>query len=105
MKKVIGRLVQHPMQFAAASLLATGLLVSAVMSTTTRTSVGSTNTPTNAGYGYDGPAPAKNTTMKPGYGHEGSGQAKGHRMHCPSQRGQQRSGGHAVCHLAPRHGR
>jgi hypothetical protein len=100
MRGVISAVLRHPLQFAAGSLLAAGLVVSAAMSMTTRTSIGSTTASTSAattastdaGYGY-------------GYGHEGPGLAKGHRLHCPSEQGQLRSKGHAVCHLAPRHGR
>ena len=43
-----------------------------------------------AGYGYGGS--------------EGAGYARGHRLHCPSYRGMERSNGHAQCHFAPRHG-
>jgi hypothetical protein len=88
MKHVIGQVFRHPMQFAVGSLLAIGLLVSAVMSMATSTPVSATNASAKVGYSY-------------GY----KGKAKGHREHCPSKRGQEQSKGHAVCHIAPRHGR
>jgi hypothetical protein len=84
MRSAIARAARQPLHLAVGSLLSVGLLVSAVMA----------STPTS---------PIKST--KPGYSYANPGQAKGHREHCPSERGRQQSKGHAVCHMAPRRGR
>jgi hypothetical protein len=106
MKNVISLMVRRPLQFAVGSLLAVGLLVSAVIAMTPTSAIGSTKAPANAN-AVQAPSHAVKVPSKPGsgYGYSYKGRAKGHREHCPSPRGQQQSHGRAVCHIAPRHGR
>src|SRR5215468_7361279 len=98
MKNVIALMVRRPLQFAVGSLLAVGLLVSAVISMTPTSATGSTKAPADA---VKAPSHAVNAPSKAGYGYGYNGRAKGHREHCPSPRGQQQSNGRAVCHIAP----
>ncbi len=80
---------RQPLQFAVGALLAVGLVVSALVASAGATGGGS-RISTDFGYGY---------------GYAGHGLAKGHREHCPSETGRIHSKGHAVCFIAPRHGR
>src|SRR4029453_11307129 len=84
------RLAENPLQLAVGSLLMVGLVVSGVLAATgTSGNTTPASEVTGQGVGY-------------GYSYEAHGKKTGHRLHCPSEQGQEQSKGHAQCHQAPR---